>query len=56
MHFKVFMCIYMRKLYAERQILADAQDRCQTVFLFNVPKFVPKYYSYHNFWGDQLEL
>ena len=44
-HFKGFMCICMRKLHAQCQIPADAQDLCETVFLFNVPKFIPKYWT-----------
>ena len=44
-HFKDFMCIRMRKLHAECQIPADAHDWCQIVFSFNVPIFIPKYWT-----------
>ena len=42
-HFKGFMCIRMRKLHKECTVPADAHDRCQIVFSFNVSKFVSKY-------------
>ena len=45
MHFKGFVCLRMRKLHAECQIPADAHDWCQFVFSFNVPKFIPKYWT-----------
>ena len=43
MHFKGFMWIRMRKLHEEHQVPADAHDWCQTVFPFNIPKFISKY-------------
>ena len=57
--FKGFMCIRMRKLYAECQIPADAYDWCQIVFSFNVPKFVAnieRQKSYGIFLDNWLEL
>ena len=44
-HFKGFMGILMRILQAECQIPAEAHDWCQIVFSFNVPKFIPKYWT-----------
>ena len=47
-HFKGFMCKHMRKRHAECQISADAHDWCQSVLSFNVPKFIPKYWTTKN--------
>ena len=45
MHFKGFVYLRMRKLNAVSQIPADAHDWCQMVLSFNVPKFIPKYWT-----------
>ena len=47
-HFKDFMCIRMRKLHEEHQVPADAHDWYQTMFSFNIPKFVSKYLTAKN--------
>ena len=33
----------VRKLHAECQIPAAAREWCQIVFLYNIPKVIPKY-------------
>ena len=52
------MCIRLRKLHEDHQIPADAHDWCQTVFSFNIPKYVSKYLTsnYRHVLGDRLEL
>ena len=45
MHFNDFMCIRMHKLHKEHQVPADELNWSQTVFSFNIPKFVSKYLS-----------